>query len=101
MTASCQSPPPPEDPMAPRPIYLYVTEGFADWEPSFAIAHISKPSWQRAPGQYVVRTVAASTEPVTSMGGMRVVPDATLAEISPESSAMLMLVGADTWDDAD
>jgi putative intracellular protease/amidase len=87
--------------MSPRPVYLYVTDTLADWEAAHAIAHICKPSWQRTPGGYCVRTVAATKETVTTMGGVRIVPDCTLDEISPESSAMLILVGAETWEDDD
>jgi putative intracellular protease/amidase len=82
-------------------VHLYVTDTLADWEPGYALAHIRKPSWQRAPGRYTVRTVGATADPITTMGGVRIVPDTTLTEISPDESAMLMLVGADTWDDAE
>lgn len=78
---------------------LYITDTMADWEAGHAIAHIMRPSWQREPGRYRVRTVAASAAPVTTMGGIRITPDATLSELSPKTSAMLILTGADTWDD--
>jgi putative intracellular protease/amidase len=80
-------------------VHLYVCDTFADWEPGFATAHIQRASWQREPGRYAVRTVADSTEPVTSMGGMRVLPDLTVDQLDPRESAMLMLVGGDTWAD--
>jgi putative intracellular protease/amidase len=86
--------------MPATPVYLYVTDTLADWEPGYAIAHIRKPSWQRTPGRYTVRTVGATAAPVTTMGGVRILPDTTLAEISPETSAMLILPGAETWHDA-
>jgi putative intracellular protease/amidase len=82
------------------PVHLYVTDTLADWEPAYAIAHIVKPSWPRTPGRYTVRTVGATGAPVMTMGGVRIVPDTTLAKISPETSAMLILPGAETWDDA-
>jgi putative intracellular protease/amidase len=87
--------------VSPQPVYLYVTDTFADWEAAYAVAHISRPSWQREPGRYVVRTVAASREPVMSMGGARIVPDAVVAEITPDASAMLIIPGADTWGDSE
>jgi putative intracellular protease/amidase len=90
-----------EDHMDTRAVYVYVTDTMADWELGHAIAHISKPSWQRAPGRYEVRTVGATREPVRTMGGVLIVPDTTFAEISPHDSAMLMLPGAETWDDAE
>jgi putative intracellular protease/amidase len=84
-----------------RPVHLYVTDTLADWEPGHAIAHIVKPAWQRTPGRYTVRTVGATGAPVTTMGGVRIVPDATFAAVSPATSAMLILAGAETWDDAE
>jgi putative intracellular protease/amidase len=33
------------------------------------------------------------------MGGMRVIPDVSLADARPEDSAMLILAGGDTWAD--
>jgi putative intracellular protease/amidase len=85
--------------MSPRPVHLYLTDTMADWEAGHAIAHIRRPSWQREPGRYEVVTAAATREPVTTMGGARVLPDITLADIDLDTSAMLILTGADTWED--
>jgi putative intracellular protease/amidase len=41
--------------------------------------------------------VASTSDPVTSLGGLRATPDATVDAISPEGSAMLILPGADSW----
>src|SRR3981081_1351505 len=86
--------------MTARPVYVYVIDTLADWELGHAIAHIAKPSWQRSPGRYAVRTVAITSDPVRTMAGARIVPDTTFAEISPRSAAMLIMPGAETWDDA-
>lgn len=45
-----------------------------------------------------VVTVAETTDPVTTMGGMRIVPDMTLADLAPEASDLLVLAGAEMWD---
>jgi putative intracellular protease/amidase len=45
-----------------------------------------------------VVTVAESLEPVTTMGGLRVVPDALLADLEPADSDLLILPGAEMWD---
>ncbi len=45
-----------------------------------------------------MKTVGVTADPVVSAGGMRVVPDVVLAELSPADSAMLILPGADTWE---
>jgi hypothetical protein len=43
-------------------------------------------------------TVAESRDPVTTMGGVRVLPDALLADLDPDNSALLVLAGAEMWD---
>ncbi|SDT72404.1 DJ-1/PfpI family protein [Jiangella sp. DSM 45060] len=45
-----------------------------------------------------VVTVAETAEPITTMGGMRIVPDMVLADLAPESSDLLVLAGAEMWD---
>ena len=87
--------------MTAQPVHLYVTDTMADWEPAYATAHIRKPSWQRTPGRYTVRTVGATLEPITTMGGLELTPEETFDQVTPEHSAMLVLAGADTWGDAD
>lgn len=84
--------------MTPKTVHLAVYDTLADWEVGAATAHINNGNWHREPGRYRIRTVGVSTEPVTTMGGMRIVPDLTLAEVSPTDSAMLILPGADGWD---
>lgn len=78
-------------------VHLAVYDTLADWEVGHATAHINKPDWQARPGRYRVVTVGRGPEPVTTMGGVRIVPDVTLDELSPDRSALLILPGADTW----
>jgi putative intracellular protease/amidase len=78
-------------------VHVAVYDTFADWEVGYAIAHINKPLWHKQPGRFVVTTVGATRDPITTMGGMRVVPDATLDEVGPQDSAMLILAGNDIW----
>jgi putative intracellular protease/amidase len=87
--------------MQSRSVYLYVTDTMADWEAAYAISHIERASWQRSPGQYKVRTVGATREPITTMGGVRITPELALSEVSLDDAAMLILTGADTWDSDD
>lgn len=82
--------------MQTKDVHLVVLDTMADWEPSFAIAHINQP----APGiasRYQVRTVGLSREPALTKGGVRVLPDLTVDELSPANSALLILPGADIW----
>lgn len=78
-------------------VHVAVYDTFADWEVGHAIAHINKPLWHKHPGRYAVATVGATREPVTTMGGIRILPDTTLDEVRPENSAMLVLAGNDIW----
>jgi putative intracellular protease/amidase len=84
--------------MAAEAVYLFVFTTMADWEPSFAIAGINHPRFQREPGRYRVSTVGLNTETVTTMGGVRIQPDTTIDAISPPGSAMLILPGGDAWE---
>jgi putative intracellular protease/amidase len=84
--------------MSGRNVYLFVFDSMADWEAAFAIAGVNNPQFQRDPGRYRVVTVGAGREPVTTMGGTRILPDITVSEIDPDQSAMLILPGGDQWE---
>jgi putative intracellular protease/amidase len=43
-------------------------------------------------------TVAESLEPITTMGGLRILPDMLLDDLEPAASDLLILPGADMWD---
>lgn len=81
-----------------RNVYLFVFDSMADWEASFAIAGINNPRFQQNPGQYRVFTVGAGKQPVTTMGGLRIIPDLTLLDVDPRDAAMLILPGGDLWE---
>jgi putative intracellular protease/amidase len=83
--------------MKQEAVHLAVYDTLADWEPALATAHINNPNWQREPGRFHVVTVGETGAPITTMGGMEIVPDVALDEVEPTSSAMLILSGADTW----
>ncbi len=81
-----------------KTVHMAVYDTLADWEVGAATAHINKPSWHREPGTWQVRTVGRTEEPVVTLGGMRIVPDVVLADLTPADSAMLILPGAETWE---
>lgn len=84
--------------MEKQTVHLFVLDTLADWEPGYAISRINSPAWQAQPGRFEVKTVGLTRKPVTTMGGVSVLPDLTLAELEPAQSAMLILPGADRWD---
>ena len=87
--------------MRGRDVYVFVFEGMADWEAAFAIAGINNPQFQCQPGRYRIVTVASTTHPITTMGGMRILPDISLSEIEINRAAMLILPGGDHWENQD
>ncbi|MGW1692395.1 type 1 glutamine amidotransferase family protein [Streptomyces sp. NPDC002399] len=80
--------------MTRRTVHLAVYDTYADWETGHTTAHLSRAG-------FTVRTVGATTDPVTTMGGLRILPDLALAELRPEDSTLLILTGADLWDSGD
>jgi len=79
-------------------VHIAVYDDLADWEVGHVAARLSSPMWQKEPGRFTVRTVGPSTEPVRTMGGMRIVPDMALADFDPTTSAMLVLPGSTGYD---
>lgn len=74
-----------------RAIHIVIFDGFADWEPAHALAELRR--W----GKRTIRTVGFDDNPVVSMGGLRVIPDVTLASVRPEDVELLILPGGDLW----
>ncbi|MAU02164.1 MAG: hypothetical protein CL608_33930 [Anaerolineaceae bacterium] len=72
--------------------YLLVFDGLADWEPAHILCELRKS------GQYEVKTVGFSPEPVTTMGGITILPDATLEEIEAVDMAVFILPGGHMWE---
>ncbi|MFB2896250.1 type 1 glutamine amidotransferase family protein [Aerosakkonemataceae cyanobacterium BLCC-F50] len=77
-------------------VHLFVFNTLADWETGFTVAGINNPEMQKHPGRYCVQTVGLNAEPVTTIGGVTVLPDLTLDELEP--GAMLILPGGEAWD---
>ncbi len=75
-----------------RAVAILVFEGFADWEPAFALTGLRR--W----GGRTVITAGYDLRPVLSMGGLRVVPDQALADLSPQDTELLILPGGDVWE---
>jgi len=84
--------------MEQRTVHLFMFDTLADWESGFVIAGINNPQFQAHPGAYHVQTVALDTHPVTTIGGLRIVPDRLLSDLNPAKSAMLILSGGTAWD---
>jgi putative intracellular protease/amidase len=80
--------------MTRKTVHLAVYDTFADWETGHTTAHLTRNG-------FTVQTVGPTTDPVVTMGGVRVQPDLALADLDPADSALLILTGADLWDMGD
>ena len=76
--------------------HIAVYDTLADWEPGHLLAELRTGRFTGTP--FDVLTVAETLEPVTTMGGLRLLPDMPLADLDPAGSDLLVLPGADLWD---
>lgn len=84
--------------MATSYAYLYVTDTLADWEIGYLTAELDSGRYFAESGARMpVRTAGLSLDPVTTKGGLRLVPDTTVDRITAEDAGVLILPGGDTW----
>ncbi|MGF7047641.1 putative intracellular protease/amidase [Paenibacillus sp. DS2015] len=79
-------------------VYLYVFDTMADWEIGYLTAELNSGRYYKkglAPSKIV--TVGIEKTPITTMGGLKILPDIKLDECSIESTDTLILPGGDTW----
>jgi len=81
--------------MPTKAVYFLVVPGFADWEAAHALAEL------RRHGGYRVEVVGLTSEPVESMGGLRVHPGRSIADMDLADVAVFILPGGDRWESAE
>jgi putative intracellular protease/amidase len=77
-----------------RNVAVLIFDGFADWEPAYALAGLRR--W----GGRSVTAVGYDRRAVTSMGGLHVDPDDLLESLTPATTEMVLLPGGDAWTEA-
>jgi len=82
--------------MKNRTVHLGVYDTLADWEVGHLLVELHTGRFTGT--TFDVVTVAESREPITTMGGLRILPDLLLTDLEPAESALLILPGADMWD---
>jgi putative intracellular protease/amidase len=82
--------------MSHRTTHLAVFEGLADPEVGHLLAELHTGRFTGVP--FDVITVAEELAPITTMGGLRLIPDIRLADLQPSDSDLLVLPGAEMWD---
>ena len=86
--------------MKTEEIYVYVLDTLVDWELGYVTSELNSGRFFKKGAQRVsLKTVSYSEEPVHTMGGLTIVPDCLMGDIVVSETSMLLLPGADTWND--
>lgn len=81
-------------------IYVYVLDTLADWELGHVTSELNSGRFFKKGGSGVsLKTVSYSKEPIHTMGGMTIVPNCLNDDMVVSETSMLLLPGADTWND--
>lgn len=81
-----------------RTLYLYILDTMADWEAGYALSELGSGRFFKDPSEkFNLILCGRSLDPITTMGGLHLIPDIRLADIMPGPDTLLILPGADTW----
>ena len=81
-------------------IYVYVLDTLADWELGYVTSELNSGRFFRKDAPQVsLKTVGASKAPIRTMGGLTIIPDEQIDDIVVAGNSVLLLPGADTWND--
>lgn len=84
-----------------KTIYIYVLDTLADWELGYATSELnSRRFFKEDANQVSIKTVSYSKQSIITMGGMIIDPDYLIDDIIVSETNMLLLPGADTWNDS-
>lgn len=82
--------------MGDRTAHVAIYDDLADWEVGHLLAELRTGRFTGT--RFEVLAVAEGPNPITTMGGIRMVPDIVLSELDPADSDLLILPGGDMWD---
>ena len=81
-------------------VYVYILDTLADWEVGYVTAELnSKRFFKKDAPNISVKSVGISKEPVKTVGGFTIVPDCSISDIAVNEKSVLLLPGANTWND--
>lgn len=87
--------------MHTKKVYLYVFDTMSDWEVGYLIAELNSGRYfkeELAPLEVVA--VGVDKNPVTTMGGLKILPSISIDECILERTDVLVLPGGNTWTEA-
>jgi putative intracellular protease/amidase len=82
--------------MTDRTLHLAVYDTLSDFEVGHLLGELHSGRFTGT--SLAVVTVGESLDPITTLGGLRIVPDLRLADLDPSGSDLLVLPGAELWD---
>lgn len=83
-----------------RTVYVYVLDTLADWELGYVTAELhSSRFFKKGAERIAIKTVSCSGDAIITMGGLKIVPDCLVDDITVGNASVLLLPGADTWSD--
>jgi putative intracellular protease/amidase len=82
--------------MTTSTVHVAVYDTLTDSEVGHLLVELRTGRFTGTP--FDVVTVAETREPITTMGGLRILPDILLADLEPADSCLLVLPGALMWD---
>jgi putative intracellular protease/amidase len=74
--------------------YLFIFDGFSDWEPALAIANL------RTHFKYTITSFSIDGKPIRSAGNLQIQPDCSMKEVDAEKADILLLPGGTIWESA-
>lgn len=80
-----------------RDVVLYATDTMADWEYAYLTAGLAQAEAMQ-PGRFRLRVLGEGAPEVTTKGGLRVRTDGPIADVDLPATGLLVLPGADTWE---
>lgn len=79
--------------------YLYVLDTLADWEIGFLTAELNSRRYLNKKVDLNFLMLGNTLESIKTMGGIEITPDKRISDINFQEGDLLILPGADTWQD--
>ncbi|MGO4732330.1 type 1 glutamine amidotransferase family protein [Paenibacillus sp. 2KB_22] len=87
--------------MQKKNIYLYVFNTMSDWEVGYLTAELNSGRYfKKAIEPLQVVTVGVDQHPVTTMGGLNILPHISIDECTLKNNDVIILPGGNTWMEA-
>lgn len=79
-----------------KEILFVILNDFADWEGAYIAPNLQAGVEPGSESKYIVKTVSVTKEPVTSIGGFKILPNYSINDI-PADYAGIILIGGMSW----